>query len=296
MEFQCNLCPRKCNATRGETGNGFCGMGSDPVLARAAPHFDEEPVISGVHGSGAVFFSGCCLRCRFCQNYEISTENFGKRVSPETLRKIYFRLIDQGVHNINLVNPTHFTRAILQSLEGGLPVPVVWNTGGYERVETLRALEGKVQVYLPDLKYYHADAAGRYSAAPDYFPYASAAIREMLRQTGPAQIDENGLMVRGTMVRHLILPGRTQESMEILRWIRENLPGAWVSLMAQYVPAGDANGVDQLGRQLTQQEYDRVADCLMELGLEDGFVQELSSSDEKYIPNFDLTGVLDEWN
>ncbi len=261
------------------------------MIARAAPHYDEEPVISGARGSGAVFFSGCALRCRFCQNYEISHGGYGAEVTPSRLREIYFELIDQGVHNINLVNPTHFVEPILSSLEGGLPVPVVWNTGGYERVETLRRLEGKVQVYLPDLKYIHPESARRYSAAPDYFEHAAPALREMLRQTGPVTLDDDGLIRSGVIVRHLILPGCAEESMKILTWISENLPGAWVSLMAQYLPFGNVAGVDQLDRRLTQSEYDRVVDHLIALGLEDGFVQELSSSDEKYIPKFDLTGV-----
>ena len=289
--FICSDCPRNCGATRGETGSGFCRMSADPVIARAAPHYDEEPVISGTKGSGAVFFSGCSLRCRFCQNYPISHDGFGKRVSVDRLREIYFELIDQGVHNINLVNPTHFSRAIEASLEGGLPVPVVWNTGGYEKVETLARLEGKVQVYLPDLKYIDPYSARKYSAAGDYFDYAGPALREMLRQTGPVELDDDGLIRRGTIVRHLILPGRAEESMRILDWIAENLPGAWVSLMAQYLPFGDVQGLDALDRRLHQEEYDRVVDHLLELGLEDGFVQELSSSDEKYIPSFDLTGV-----
>ncbi len=289
--YVCSDCPRQCGALRGETGGGFCRMGAEPVLARAALHFDEEPVISGTRGSGAVFFSGCALRCRFCQNYGISHDNFGRKVGVGRLREIYGELIDRGAHNVNLVNPTHFARAILESLEGGLPVPVVWNTGGYERVETLRSLEGKVQVYLPDLKYLLPDAARRYSAAPDYFSYAGPALREMLRQTGPVELDDDGVMRRGTLVRHLILPGRAEESMLILDWIADNLPGAWVSLMAQYLPYGDVKGVDELERRLTQEEYDRVVDHLMDLGLEDGFVQELSSADEKYIPGFDLTGV-----
>ena len=181
--------------------------------------------------------------------------------------------------------------AILESLEGGLPVPVVWNTGGYERVETLKRLEGRVQVYLPDLKYIRADSARRYSAAPDYFQYASEALREMLRQTGPVQLGDDGQILSGVIVRHLILPGCADESIEILDWIAENLPGAWISLMAQYLPFGNVAGVDALDRRLTQEEYDRVCDHLLALGLEDGFVQELSSSDEKYIPVFDLTGV-----
>ena len=291
MDYICSDCPRQCGAPRGETGRGFCKMGANPVLARAALHFDEEPVISGTRGAGAVFFSGCALRCRFCQNFEISHHNFGREITPKRLREIYFELIDQGAQNINLVNPTHFVPAILESLEGGLPVPVVWNTGGYERVETLKRLEGRVQVYLPDLKYIRADSARRYSAAPDYFQYASEALREMLRQTGPVQLGDDGQILSGVIVRHLILPGCADESIEILDWIAENLPGAWISLMAQYLPFGNVAGVDALDRRLTQEEYDRVCDHLLALGLEDGFVQELSSSDEKYIPVFDLTGV-----
>ena len=290
-EFICRVCPRNCGAPRGKTGEGRCGMGALPRIARAAPHYDEEPVISGTRGSGAVFFSGCSLQCRFCQNYALSHEGFGDEVSAERLREIYGELIAQGVHNINLVNPTHFAPVIRESLEGGLPVPVVWNSGGYEKVETLRAMEGRVQVYLPDLKYISGESARKYSGAEDYFVYAAPAIREMLRQTGPVELDEDGIIRRGTIVRHLILPGCAEESVRILDFIKEELPGAWVSLMAQYLPFGDAAGMDELGRRLTQEEYDRVADHLMEIGLEDGFIQELSSSDEKYIPKFDLTGV-----
>ena len=289
--YVCNACPRGCNALRGETGAGFCRMGADPVIARAAPHYDEEPVISGTRGSGAIFFSGCALRCRFCQNWPISHGNFGQKVSVERLREIYFELIDQGVHNINLVNPTHFAQAILKSLAEPLPVPVVWNSGGYEKVETLRRFEGKVQVYLPDLKYIQTDSARKYSAAGDYFDFAGPALKEMLRQTGPVELDGDGIIRRGTLVRHLILPGRAEESMAILDWIAENLPGAWVSLMAQYLPFGQVEGLDELNRRLYPEEYEAVVDHLMDLGLEDGFVQELSSSDEKYIPSFDLTGV-----
>lgn len=294
MEYLCNNCPRMCNIMRGETGSGVCKMGADAVVSRAAPHFDEEPVISGTRGSGAIFFAGCALRCRFCQNYGISHGGFGRRVSVEGLKHIYADLIAQGVHNINLVNPTHFVEPILASLSDGLPVPVVWNTGGYERVETIRRLEGRVCVFLPDLKYRFEDAAGRYSGARDYFTHASAAIREMLRQTGPVTLDRDGMIQSGVIVRHLILPGRVEESKAILRWIAGELPGAWVSLMAQYVPMGDVAGVDALERRLTKEEYDEVVDCLFALGLEDGFVQELSSAEEKYIPQFDLTGVPDE--
>lgn len=266
-------------------------MGAEPVIARAAPHFDEEPVISGTRGSGAVFFSGCALRCRFCQNYSVSHDGFGKAVTVERLREIYRELIDQGVHNINLVNPSHFFEAILESLDQKLTVPVVWNSGGYEKTETLRRLDGKIQIYLPDLKYVDAESARKYSGADNYFEFAGPALREMLRQTGPVSLDEYGVILRGTIVRHLILPGRAEESMRVLDWIAENLPGAWVSLMAQYLPFGDIQGVDELDRRLLPEEYEAVVDHLLELGLEDGFVQELSSSDEKYIPVFDLTGV-----
>ncbi len=200
-EFVCSLCPRNCGALRGETGRGRCGMGAEPRIARAAPHYDEEPVISGTRGAGTVFFSGCSLQCCFCQNYELSHEGFGKTVSVERLREIYFELIAQGVHNIDLVNPTHFANAIYESLEGGLPVPVVWNSGGYEKVETLRRFEGRVQVYLPDLKYIRANSARRYSGAADYFEYAAPAIREMLRQTGPVELDEDGVIRRDCSVR-----------------------------------------------------------------------------------------------
>ena len=291
MEYLCNNCPRMCNVMRGETGAGYCKMGAEARVARAAPHFDEEPVISGTRGSGAVFFSGCALRCRFCQNYGISHGGFGRRVSVEGLKNIYASLIAQGVHNINLVSATHFLEPVLASLEAPLPVPVVWNSGGYERAESIRRLEGRVQVYLPDLKYRFADAAGRYSAAPDYFEHASRALVEMLRQVGPVRLDADGMIASGVIVRHLILPGRVAESRAVLDWIARELPGAWVSLMAQYVPMGDVAGVDQLSRRLTRREYESVVEHLFRLGLEDGFVQELSSAEEKYIPAFDLTGV-----
>lgn len=292
-DFYCSLCPRNCGALRTrDHGAGFCKMGTDPMIARAALHYDEEPVISGTSGSGAVFFSGCALKCVFCQNYDLSHNNFGERVSVERLREIYFELIDQGANNINLVNPTHFAETIIESLIDPLPVPVVWNSGGFEKVETLSKLEGRVQVYLPDLKYIDSDISGRYSKAPDYFRFASEAISEMVRQTGPVVLNDSGIIQSGTIIRHLILPGRTEESIRILKHIRSNYPEAWISLMAQYLPFGSAGSVDQLGRRLTQEEYDNVADALEEIGFEDGFVQELSSSDESYIPVFDLTGVL----
>ena len=288
----CTDCPRMCGAPRSEvSGSGFCGMGTLPVIARAALHFDEEPVISGRRGSGAIFFSGCSLRCCYCQNYPVSHDGFGQMVSVERLREIYSELIGQGAHNINLVNPTHFTGSILRSLEKALPVPVVWNSSGYERVDTLRKLEGRIQVYLPDLKYMDEGPARRYSGASDYFQAASQTILEMYRQTGPVKLDREGMVESGLIIRHLILPGRARESCRILDWIAENVPEAWISLMAQYMPYGDVRGKDELERPITQEEYDLVFDHLSFLGLENGFIQDLSASDESYIPAFDLTGV-----
>ncbi len=291
MQYICADCPRMCHAIRGEQGNGFCHMGLDPVLARAALHFDEEPVISGNRGSGAVFFSGCSLRCHFCQNYGISHENFGKKITTGRLTEIYQELIAQGAHNINLVNPTHFAEPILHSLERDPGVPVVWNSGGYERVETLRRFEGRINVYLPDLKYVNPATAKKYSGAENYFEFAAPALKEMLRQVGPVTLDDDGIIRSGMIVRHLILPGCAEETKQALTWIAENLPGAWVSVMSQYLPMGGAAQIPELNRQITQDEYDEVCDHLDALGIEDGFVQELSSSDAKYVPLFDLTGV-----
>ena len=199
----CTLCPRKCGRLRPD---GFCRMGENPRVARAALHFWEEPCISGTRGSGAVFFSGCSLRCVFCQNQEISAGGFGKDISVERLREIFDELIARGAHNINLVNPTHFAGAIAEALDKPLPVPVVYNSGGYDRVETLRMLDGKVQVYLPDMKYAQAELGARYARADDYPEFAKAAIQEMVRQTGPYQLDENGMLVSGVLIRHLVLP------------------------------------------------------------------------------------------
>lgn len=286
--MKCGICPRGC----AQRETGLCGVGMVPVVARAAPHFDEEPVISGTRGSGAVFFSGCPLGCVYCQNEALSFEHVGRPV--RNLRAIYERLIAQGVHNINLVTAGHFLPAVVESLRPRLPVPVVWNSSGYEKVETLRALEGRVQVYLPDLKYVDESGAARLSGARDYLQYAAKALREMARQVGSVRLDEQGVIRSGLIVRHLILPGRVRESMRALDWIADHLPdGTWVSLMAQYTPCGPAREMEGLNRPITQEEYDQVVDHLMKLGLENGYVQEMSSADAGYIPAFDLTGVPD---
>jgi len=288
----CTLCPRMCRAERTETyGNGVCKSALLPRLARADLHFDEEPVISENGGSGAVFFSGCALNCVFCQNYGISHENFGKTITPERLREIYFELIAKGARNINLVSASHFAPAVCESLKGGLPVPVILNSSGYERVETLRMFEGLVDVYLPDFKYALKETAEKYSAAPDYPEAAKKAIREMCRQAGRVPIDENGNIQKGVIIRHLVLPGQVENSMRVLETIADEFPDAWVSLMAQYVPMGKANEYPEINRPIKQEEYDEVVDYMMNLGFEDGFMQELESADKKYTPPFDLTGV-----
>ena len=291
--MKCSICPRKCGAERTETsGDGVCAMPSLPVVARAALHMWEEPPISGTRGSGTVFFSGCSLKCVFCQNDSISHGNFGKTISVERLREIFFELIAQGAHNINLVNPTHFSHAIAKALAEPLPVPVVWNSGGYDEVNTLRALEGKVQIYMPDLKYLDSAAAARYSGAPDYPEKAAAAIREMVRQTGPYELDGEGLLKKGVLVRHLILPGRVKEAKAVMDFVSEQFPPHTVlfSLMSQYVPCGRAAEYPEINRRARNSEI-RAAEAYFSALNLDGFTQELLSATEGFIPNFDLTGV-----
>ena len=282
MTMICTLCPRRCGAVRTEErGEGFCGMPATPVVARAALHYWEEPAISGTKGSGTVFFSGCVLRCVFCQNGSISRENYGKAVTAARLREIFEELIAQGAHNINLVSPTPYVPAIREALKEPLPVPVVWNTGGYERVETLRSLEGKVQIWLPDLKYADSALAQRYSGAADYFPVATAAIEEMYRQVGDYVL-EDGLLRRGVVIRHLLLPGAL---------VAEHFrPGQVLfSLMSQYTPQPGAEGL--LRRRVTGAEYRAALQYMENLGIVDGYCQDSSSAKEEYTPPFDLTGV-----
>ena len=288
----CTLCPRRCGAERTETeGHGFCGMPAGLRVARAALHLWEEPPLSGTRGSGTVFFSGCTLRCCYCQNREISAGGFGRAVTTGRLREIFEELIAQGAHNINLVTPTHFLPWILPALEPKLPVPVVYNCGGYESVETLRLLEGKADVYLPDLKYADAALAARLSAAPDYFPAATAAIREMFRQTGP-YVMEDGLLKRGVMIRHLVLPGQLDNTRRCIDWVAETFsPGQVLfSLMSQYTPQPGAEG--PLGRHVTAGEYRSAVAYMKNCGITDGFTQERTAAREEYTPPFDLTGVL----
>ncbi len=288
----CTLCPRRCGADRTNGQLGFCRHPDKIYAARAAAHYWEEPVISGSFGSGAVFFSGCTLKCLFCQNGVISQENRGKEISTAHLREIFLKLIDDGVQNINLVTPTHFLPSILPALTPKLPVPVVYNCGGYERVETLRELEGLVDIYLPDMKYSDPKLAGILSAAPDYVEIAKAAIAEMYRQVGSAVIEDE-IMQRGMIVRHLMLPGELDNTLGVLDWFSEAFPKGDVlfSLMSQYVSMGKAKTMPPYDRRITEDEYDAALSYLELLGIENGFTQDFSAATEEYIPDFSFEGL-----
>lgn len=297
MSF-CNVCPRSCKVDRKQSIHekgraGYCRSGMLPIVSRAALHHWEEPCISGTRGAGTVFFAGCNLSCVYCQNYEISELMHGEEISVERLRQIYFELIAQGAHNIDLVTPTHFTHAIFQSLREPLPVPVVYNCGGYESVHTVAFLRKKIQCWLPDLKYSLREPAARYSDAPDYFEKATAAIEQMYRQTGPYEIGSDGILKKGVLIRHLILPGNLENTKGMLRYVAETFaPGQVLfSLMRQYVPWGRAAEFPEINRRLTEEEYNEAEACMEELGIVDGYTQEADSSDAVYIPAFNGAGV-----
>lgn len=287
--MNCTLCPRRCGAERQEeSGQGFCRMGTRAVVARAAPHLWEEPCISGSRGSGTVFFSGCPLGCAYCQNHSISHERRGRRMTDAELADVIRDLEQTGVHNISFVTGTHFVPAILNALKCYRPaVPMVWNTGGYETLDTLRMLEGTVDIYLPDLKHVSPRLGKVLCAAPDYFEVASAAILEMLRQTGKPVYDENGIMLRGTVIRHLVLPGCTGDSIRVLNWIAENTPkDTPVSIMRQYTPIPECT-IKGMDRRITDAEYDRVVEHALDLGL-NALTQEKEAAEACYIPDFNL--------
>ncbi len=286
----CNLCPRKCNACRTEhQGNGFCGAGTLPVVARVAPHFGEEPCISGTKGSGTVFFSGCTLKCVFCQNYEISDGHKGRAVTPKELADCYKRLESSGVHNINLVTADHYVTAVAESLDIYKPsIPVVYNCSGYTSPKTLSILDGLVDIYLPDFKYSDDALAIKYSSAPNYVNTASAAIKEMIFQVGTPQFDSDGMMQKGVIVRHLILPSHTKNSLGVLDIIKRSYDKqVLVSLMCQYVPVNKAHDFPKINRTITRREYDKVKSSLFALGL-DGFTQDLTSASTDFIPDWDF--------
>ncbi|MGI5979741.1 MAG: radical SAM protein [Oscillospiraceae bacterium] len=291
---RCTLCPRRCGADRAAGHIGYCGCPEEIRLARAAPHFGEEPCITGLDGSGAVFFSGCTLRCVFCQNREISLQGRGKAVSVERLAEIFKSLETEGVHNLNLVTATPCADKCVEALKLAKPsIPVVWNSSGYEDLETLNLLAGHVQIYMPDYKYSTPLAAKRWSGARDYPVVARAAIEEMYRQTGPFVLDENGILQSGVLIRHLLLPGRLKDAFEVIDWVAETFPPDAVlfSLMSQYVPYADKAKFPELARPVSQEEYDRVLAYLAASGIENGYFQDLSSATDELLPRFDFTGI-----
>lgn len=297
----CTLCPRQCHSDRLSGHKGFCGQGAALKAARAALHFWEEPCISGTCGSGAVFFSGCSLRCVFCQNYDISVGNIGHPLSIERLSQIFLELQAKGAANVNLVTAAHFLPQVCLALtaakRNGLSIPVVYNSSGYEEVSSLRLLEGLADIYLPDLKYHSSELALRYSQAPDYFEKASAAIAEMFRQAGPPVITDSGLMRKGVIVRHLLLPGQTGDSKRILRYLRNTYGNdIYVSIMNQYTPTGHVaelqdEGCSSLQNPVTEAEYARVIAFADKIGIVQGFLQEGGTALESFIPAFDGEGL-----
>ena len=286
----CSICPRHCNVDR-SVNLGFCQSPDNFRVARAALHFWEEPCISGKEGSGTVFFSGCNLKCVFCQNNEISAENKGVEISDDKLISIFENLISQGANNINLVNPTHYAKRLAKVLSRWKsPVPIVYNSSGYEEVETLKALDGLIDIYLPDLKYIRAEKAMRYSKAADYFEKASAALLEMRRQVEDKF--DGDIMKSGMIIRHLILPQNTNSSIAVLDFIKSNFPNTFVSLMAQYTPCGDLSEFPEINRKITKREYEKVVNYAFDNSFDKLFIQELSSADKSFIPKFDFTGLL----
>ena len=289
--FICNQCPRKCNIDRDLTF-GVCGVGSAYRVARAALHYWEEPCISGEKGSGTVFFSGCGLKCVYCQNYKVSTECFGKEITEDRLIEIFKELEDRGANNINLVSPSHYSVQLAETLSKYKPsVPVVYNTGGYDSVESLRLLDGLVDIYLTDIKYVSPSVSQKYSKAADYFEVCSAAVKEMRRQQ-EKDVFENGLMKKGMIIRHLVLPGNVSQGMKMLDWVKDNLStDTYISLMWQYMPCAKADEYPVINRKISQREYDIVLSHAEKLGFENVYIQELASSSEEFVPDFDLSGV-----
>lgn len=292
---KCNICPRNCSIDR-SLHKGYCNMEWNIKIAKAYLHKWEEPCISGKNGSGTVFFTGCNLKCVYCQNYKISQSNYGKTVTANELADIFINLQNKGAHNINLVSPTIYAYAIKEAIllarKKGMHLPVVYNSNAYESVNALKLLNGIIDIYLPDLKYYDDELSRKYSKAPYYFDYATKAILEMYRQVGIPQFDKNGILKRGLIIRHLIIPGHVEDTKKILLWIRSNLPkDIYISLMGQYIPFYNAKKFPEINRKITMKEYEEAIDYFFEIGLENGFVQESSSASEEYIPDFDLEGL-----
>jgi len=295
MLKNCNLCPNNCNINRNKY-IGKCGAGAKIKVALASLHYYEEPCISGENGSGTIFFSNCNLECVFCQNHKISKDGFGKEIEIEELANIFISLQNKNANNINLVSPTPYVPQIVEAIkiakQKGLRIPIIYNSGGYENVETIKMLNGYIDVYLPDLKYVENDIAVKYSNAPDYFDYSTKAILEMYNQVGAPRLNENGIIQSGLIIRHLVLPSHIKNSKKVLKWINDNIDSkVYVSVMAQYFPAGNAGKFKEINRKLTEEEYKEIEEYLYSLNIENGYMQELEEHEEEYVPNFDLSGI-----
>lgn len=294
---KCTLCPRECNVERDDGQVGFCGVPSESIVAaRAALHMWEEPCISGENGSGTVFFSGCTLRCVYCQNYDIARASSGKEITKERLVQIFLELQEKGANNINLVTPTHYTKQIIWAVQtakkNGLNIPIVYNCSGYEKVETLRLLDGIVDIYLTDFKYMDEMLAERYSKAKDYPEVAKAALAEMVRQTSEAEFDEEGMMKKGVIIRHLLLPGYMENAKAVVKYVYETYKDqVYLSLMNQYTPLPQVKEYPEIDRKVTEEEYEELVDYAIEIGVENGFIQEGETAEESFIPEFDHEGI-----
>ena len=294
MLENCMLCPHKCGINRIDGKKGRCKCDDKLKIALASLHMFEEPCISGENGSGTVFFSNCNLNCIYCQNYEISNLGKGKEITIEHLAEIFLKQQEKGAHNINLVTPTMYVFQIIEALKiaksKGLNIPIVYNSNGYENVETIKLLNGYIDVYLPDLKYYTNELSKKYSNVDNYFETSTEAIKEMYSQVGKAEFDENGLIKKGVIIRHLVLPNHIQNTKNILKWIKDNMPDdIYVSVMAQYFPTYKAKEDNLINRKLNKKEYNEVLNYLYSLNLENGYIQELGEHEEEYVPNFDLS-------
>lgn len=292
----CNLCPRKCGVNRLEGYTGFCNAGKDVRIAKVSLHHWEEPCISGTSGSGTIFFSNCNLKCEFCQNYNISSGGVGKDVSIKRLSEIFLQQQTRGAHNINLVTPTHYVPQIIEALDiakcKGLSIPILFNTNGYENLETLKALEGYIDVYLPDLKYFDDKYSIKYSNASNYFSQASKAIEEMFRQVGRVELDENDLIKKGVIIRHLMIPGLLFDSKKVMDYIHKTFGNSvYISIMNQYTPMHHANKFSEINKPLNPKHYESLINYCLSIGIENAFIQEEGTSSENFVPNFDLGGV-----
>ena len=288
---QCKICPHNCNVNRLNGKIGRCKCTDKIKIALASVHNYEEPCISGINGSGTIFFSNCNMNCIYCQNYEISQLGKGKEISIKELADIFINQQEKGVNNINLVTPTMYAFQIIEAIKlakkNGLIIPIIYNTNGYEKIETLKALQGYIDVYLPDLKYYSNKLSIKYSKVNNYFSVATEAIKEMYRQVGTPKFNEDGIMQRGIIIRHLVLPNHIQNSKNILKWIKENMPqDVYVSIMAQYFPTYQAKEDELLNRKLTKKEYKEIEKFLYTLDLKNGYIQELGEHEEEYVPDF----------